>query len=552
MSGSLFGILNTARTGLFAQQAGMNVTGNNIANANTPGYTRQRAVFGSIATGGVELRGSQRLRDEYVTARLLGSNARLAGRESSSINLSQIESVMGETQSSGLSKSLQQFFNSLQSLSQKPGGVAEREEVRSSTSQLATAFGYVTGQLRQIRGQIDQQVAYEVEKVNDLTARIVELNAKIGTSSGDGSGIGDATLNDLLDQRDRLLTELSEVVPLRTITARNGTLTIFMGEQVLVEGNARRTLSLRVDPINEGLHDVILDGLGGGLPLKGKLKEGKLAALIDVRDNEAGKALREVERLAGQLVRDFNVIHRAGTGLDNVTGRDFFTGLAASATRSADNKGGTAATAASIFDDTALTFSDYEIRFTGPAQFDVINTSTGVAVSTGNAYVSGANIDFDGLRVVIGNDTGAPAAGDVYQVNSYTGIGNRIDMDPAISGDLQAIAAGLTSAPGDNENALQLIALRDQATMGQPASQTYEAFYDSLRVRNAMTTAAAHQALADEEIANHQLITMADGLSGVSLDEEATHLIEYQRAFQAASRVISVTDELMQSLLQMV
>jgi flagellar hook-associated protein 1 FlgK len=552
MSGNLFGILNTSRTGLFAQQAGLSVTGNNIANVNTEGYTRQRLVLDAQATGGVQLRGMMRLRDSFVSQRLFGSNARLAARTTLSLNLSQVESVLGDTGNGGLSRSLQDFFNAFQDLSQQPGGAAEREGVRARTGQLISAFSSVTGQLRQLRSQIDQQVQNEVARINDLASRIVELNSQLGGTSATSTAVGDSASNNLLDQRDQLVKELSELAPVRVITSDQGGLTIFLGDQVLLEGGHRKSLSTRVNPSNGGMHEVYLDGLGGGVNLASRLSDGKLAAMLESRDKHIGGALADIERLAAQLMRDVNIQHRLGTGLDGMTGRDFFSGLNVTATGGATNVGGAGVGATSILDDSLLTFNDYEIRFTAPGLYNVVNATTGATLSTGNAYVSGSAIDFDGMRVTIANASGAPAAGDTFHVDSYTGTGSNLTMAAGVGADPGAIAAGLSAGPGDNRNALQLIALREQTVMGQPASQTYEAFFDNLRVRQGMATSAAQQALTDEEVSNFQLVSMADSLSGVSIDEEATHLIQYQRAFQASSRIISATDELLQTLLQMI
>jgi flagellar hook-associated protein 1 FlgK len=549
---SLFGVLNTGRTGLFAQQAALAVTGNNIANANTDGYTRQRVVLDALTSGGVQVVGTQRMLDEFVNTRLRDSNARLAGRTTLALNLSQVESVLGATQDSGLAGTLQSFFSAFQDLSQQPGGAAERQEMLAQGNQLAAAFTSVTDQLGQIRDQLDQQVTGAVDQVNQLTASIAEINGKLSGFTQSNGVASDPALNDLLDQRDKLLNQLSEIVPLRTLSDGKGSMTLFVGDQVLMEGTTAHALTTRVDPSNDNMHEVVLTGLGQGLSLTGKLQDGKLAALVQARDQGAGAALKSIDRLAAQLARDVNVQHEQGTGLDGVSGRDFFGGLQATATAAGGNKGGAAVTSASILDQSQLTFDDYEIRFTASAEYDVVNTTTGTTVSSGNAYTSGEAIVVGGMRVVIGNDSGAPAAGDVFHLNSYAGMGQRIGLSAAVADNPRAIAAGLSAEPGDNRNALQLMALGNQATMGDPPTQTYQAFFNELAVNQSMQTASAQQAQSNEEIVNNQLVSMADSVSGVSLDEESINLIQFQRAFEAASRIISATDELMQALLQMI
>jgi flagellar hook-associated protein 1 FlgK len=158
-------------------------------------------------------------------------------------------------------------------------------------------------------------------------------------------------------------------------------------------------------------------------------------------------------------------------------------------------------------------------------------------------------VSVDGIDLTLSDGTGAPAQGDALRFNSYEGIGQRLGLSAAINNDIRAIAAGQGASPGDNVNALALAGLRDAGAIG---GRTYEEAYSDLRVGQASLTATVQRAADNETIANDQVAALADQVSGVSLDEEATNLIKYQRAFQASSRVIGVVDELMQSLINMV
>ena len=420
---NLFGVLNTARTGLFAQQAAITTTGQNVANANTEGYTRQRTILESQAIGGVLLKGTMRIKDDFVQRRLFDSNARYAGKQTLALNLGQVEAALGESQDSGLSLSMRDFFDALQALSLQPGGTTERQNIIARTEQLSTAFHAVTSQLKQVREQINRQVELEVAKVNDLTSRIAQLNGKIGSYVMQPSGAADPDMNNLLDQRDRALTELSEILPIRTVGDANSGLTVFVGDQVLIEGAHYHAMSTRVDTSNDGMAEVVLNGLGKGLSMNDKLPAGRLGALIEARDAGAGATLDEVNRLAAQLARDFNLQHRQGTGLDGSTNQDFFVAPQATAHAYSGNRGGAAASSAIILDDAQLTFHDYEIRFTAPGQYDVVDVTSGTTLSSGNAYVSGAAIDVDGIRIVISDDTGAPPRATVFRSNTYDGRG---------------------------------------------------------------------------------------------------------------------------------
>jgi flagellar hook-associated protein 1 FlgK len=549
---SIFGILNIGRSGIFANQTALAVTGNNIANVNTDGYSRQIAQFQSLSLGGAKIAGIDRVTDQFLVTRLREIIGRLGARQTLSTQLGQMESALGDADHSTISQGMSDLFSAMQDLSGAPSGSTEREALRSRARQLAFSLNSTAQQLRQLRSQIDQQVAQQVERVNTLADSVASLNRKILSMTGT-PGEAQSDVNQLLDERDRLIDELSTLVPTRTIEDPSGQLTVFVGGELLVEGIHTRKLQLRVSEANEAMSDVVIADVAGRLKnMNTVLTEGSLGALIESRDGYARDLGRQIDQLAASLVRDFNVQHRQGVGLDGVGGRDFFTGLAVSAAPAGSNSGGAGVNSTVVLDDTQLTFQDYEIRFTDSATYDIVNATTGATVAAGQPYAPGAAIDFEGMRVVISNVSGAPAAGDVFAVNSYGGTTGRMDLSAAVAADAGAIAAGMTSDPGDNRNALALAALQQATTMGVPPSQNFEAYFDSVRLRHAMATETARQAQSEETISLQQAQAMRESVSGVSMDEEATHIIQYQRAFEASSRVIRVTDELLTTLLQMV
>lgn len=552
--GSIFSLLNTSRLGLYAQQTAMSVTGNNIANVNTPGYSRQRVVMDSLAQGGVLVKGVERLRDGFLTSRLRDSNGRLAASQTMSLNMQQIEAALDETEDNGLSKSMRDFFNALHDLTLRPDGSTEREKVRSQSLQMIDQFRSLNTQLSQIRQQIDGQIVQQVNQVNEYLSQLAELNSQIMQQGGlNRQSVAEPGVNELMDRRDQILNELSKLVPVRTVETTSQGISVFVGEKIVLEGAAVKKFEAPVDLSNDGMRRVIIRGVSGEIiPMGKQLHSGSLGALIQTRDEQARMALDSIDRLAARMIQQFNLQHRVGTGLDGLGNRDFFGGLEAEAIPDLANAGGTKVDSAAILDMTQLTQDDYELRFTDPATFDIVNTSTGAVVSAGNAYTSGAAIDFDGLRVVVSNDTGAPAAGDVIHVNGYRQSATRIGLSGDVAGNLDAIAAGLSSASGDNRNLLVLADLGNTAQMGNPPNQTFEEYYDAARLRQAMATATIQQTEADEVIAQQQVEALVSGVSGVSLDEEATNIIQFQRAYEASSRVIRATDELLQALLGMI
>ncbi|HOE96935.1 MAG TPA: flagellar hook-associated protein FlgK [Candidatus Sumerlaeota bacterium] len=544
---SLFGVLNTGRTGIFVSQHGLATTGNNIANVNTPGYSRQRLMQAARTTGGVQSLGVERLGDVFFAARLRESNTRMGGLQTLSLNLQQLETALGDTDGSGFSKATEQFFAALQDLSVTPGGPAEREAVRSRGSQLVASLRGLGGQIREQRQQLDAQLRQQVEQINTLARNLADVNRRL-----DDAGPGaDEARNALLDQRDQIVNQLSNFLPVRTLEDAGGKLTVFVGDEVLVEGLATRALQLTPNPANDGLHDLaVIDAAGNVRAMRKAPTEGSLGALLRARDEFAGKALADVERLAGRLIQSFNAIHRQGVGLDGGGGRDFFAGLDVTAAPDGRNRGGVGVAATAISDADLLTFDDYEIRFTSADAYEVVNTRTNAVVTSG-PYVAGGTIQFDGMSVELNGPAG-PQAGDVIHVDSYRGTSRRMALAPEVAASLEAIAAGGTDAAGDNTQALLLAALRDQLTMGSPPTQTFDGYFGAIRLQVALATESSLGGVEDEAVTQQQLVTLQQSVAGVSLDEEATNIIQYQRAFEASSRVIRIADELIETVLQIV
>lgn len=548
---SMLSILNTGRMGLIANQTALSVTGNNISNVNTTGYTRQRADFQTVSGGGVNVINIDRLRDDFLGSRLQDANTEVGGNTLRADNLKAIESLMDETDDSGLSQDIQNFFSAMQDLTLNPSGTTERDMVRSRAQQLATSLAGLASQLTQSRQQLDQQLTQGVTRVNTLTTGIAKLNQQISELGGQ-SATQSADRNQMLDQRDRLVNELSGFMPVKVLKNENGMLTVFGSGELLVEGSRQRPLVTVADPANGNLAAVAIKNENGTLTsLMGKLKKGSLGATLQVRDGDAAQALGQVNRLAAELARSVNVQHRAGTGLDGSTGQDFFSGLTTTTASAWQNKGGATVSASAITDESQLTFDDYQIRFTAAGQFDVLNASTGATVSSGNAYTPGAAIALPGMTLTLDNKTGAPAAGDSFTINAYDGTAGRLALSAAVATDPRALAAGQSTAAGDNQNATALAGLGNKSVLGNPPSMTFEDYYHQARGTLSIAAQSAETARSNGDITQQQIQGMVDAVSGVSVDEEATKIIQFQRGFQAASRIVSTTDELMQSLISM-
>ncbi len=253
-----------------------------------------------------------------------------------------------------------------------------------------------------------------------------------------------------------------------------------------------------------------------------------------------------VDRLAASLINEFNQQHQAGFALDSTTNNLFFSALTPPAPVASDTNSGTAVgTSVVITDPTMLTFQNYEVQFSSASAFSIVNTASGATVITGS-YTSGVAINFDGIDVVL---SGAAAAGDVYTVSVQQGAAQRIGL-AITDGDKVAASSTLLGVPGNNVNALALVNLHtsQQATLGNLTLNDYQA----ITIGNVgSATREAGLLLNTTTLEFEQLKGLRESVSGVSLDEELTNLLSFQRSFEASARMITVADELFQTILTM-
>jgi flagellar hook-associated protein 1 FlgK len=322
--GTLSGALNIALQSLLAQQGAIDVTANNIGNANTPGYSRQRPILtedtpdvvGNLVFGtGVSLQAIQSVRDQTVELRIQqemqtqGSlNAFLGG-------MNQVQSLFNEAQGIGLQTSLSNFFNSLQALSADPSSLSLRQSVLNSAQSLATAFHQAAGGLAQIKASLDSSVGQAVSQVNQLTLQIAKLNTQIAQMQNLGENPGQ-----FVDQRDQLIEQLSNQIDVAVIPASDGTVTLTTaaGAPLVVEAQSYQ-LAARVDAASATLH--VFDQ---GTDITAAITGGALGGLIQARDQALASDQATLDNLAADLGSAFNAQHQKGFDLSGAPGGNFF------------------------------------------------------------------------------------------------------------------------------------------------------------------------------------------------------------------------------------
>ncbi len=540
-------IFNIARSGIQAHQQGLATTSHNITNINTKGFSRQDVVLENarpaegVIGSGVRVGQVRRTIDTFIENQLTAGNEDLGFITAKHALLFQADGIVGETDDSGLSHSVTEFFNALRDVVTNPETQIQRTVLLSKGQTLSAEFVKQAQALHQIRLNANQEIARHVETVNGLAARIASLNDDIFKAESSGR-----EAPDLRDQRSVHINALAELVDIEQIQLRDG-IGINVGGQLLVGGNHANALSTIPDADNPPMHDVaFVRSDGTAFAISSKIQGGKIGGLLQVRDVDVVSFQDRVDRLAAVLINEFNQQHEAGFALDGTTTNSFFNVLLPPAPLASDvNSGSAVGTSVAITDPTLLTFQNYEVQFTSPSAYSIVNTATGATVTTGS-YASGAAINFDGIDVVL---TGAAATGDVFTVSVQQGAAQRLGL--AIT-DVNKVAASSTAVgvPGNNVNALALVNLHTgrQATLG---NLTFNDYHTITTGNVGSATREAESLLNTTTLEFEQIKALRESVSGVSLDEELTNLLSFQRSFEASARMITVADELLQTILSM-
>jgi flagellar hook-associated protein 1 FlgK len=463
---STFGGLEVGLRALRAHQLALEVTGHNIANADTPGYSRQVAnltatrpytipsfqrptTAGQIGTG-VVVEDILRMRDEFVDVQIRKESTNQGQWKARQSNLEQLEVILNEPSDEGIAAYLNKFWKSLQELSVRPEDMAIRSVIRETGVIFTDMLRHTYSQLQTLQRDLDEQIQIIGGRVNSLAQQIAALNEEIGkvTAVGDNP-------NDLMDKRELLVQELAGLTNISIQTDHLNRYTISISGSLLVSGDRSNALAFVMNPEREGLVDVVWAETGLQVDLRG----GELKGLLEMRDEEVAFYMNALNEFTSTLIEEFNQIHAAGYGLNGSHNLAFFSGTGA-----------------------------YDIGITQ----EILNDLNNIA----------ASVDVGGM--------GAPGNGD-----------NAIRLSRVITTDL--------------------LMNRGTATLAD--------YYESIIVRLGVNAERAKTMLENKNALLHHLHNRQDSVAGVSLDEEMTNLIKFQNSYNAASRLMTAIDEMLQILI---
>ena len=563
---SLIGALNIGSSALAVSQTQIQTTGNNIANANTPGYTRQVAgqtalptqqIHTGIFVGtGVDLTGIQRQIDQALESRLRGAASDGSAADSTQQWLGRVESTFNALSGNDLSTQLSTFFNSWSNLANTPQNAGLRQVVLSNGDTVAKTFQSLRGQLVNLAGDSGSQFKALAGQANDLAQRVADLNAQIVITEGGTGG----TSGTLRDQRDQTLRQLSQLVDVQTVEQPNGSVNVYVGSEPLVTNAQNRGIAVKQTTV-DGLPAVsaVFKADGGTL----NITSGQLGSLTSVQ-RQVGDTVAKLDSQANALIFQLNKIHASGQGLQGAT---TFTATSAvtdptvalnnpkSGLKFAPNNGSFVVhvkqTATGLVSSTLV-----QVDLSGQPTDTTLNSlkASLAGINGVNATIAGGKLSIaaasPGVEISFSQD-GSGALASLGINNFYTGSNARdIAVNQAVASQPSLLAAAKNGAPGDNQTALAIAALEGQpvaSLKGASLKDSYQALVNGI----ATSTAAAKTNAEASKSITDTLQAQRDALSGVSIDEEAVNLLKQQRAFQAAAKLITSVDDMMKTLLAM-
>ncbi|MGK5019053.1 flagellar hook-associated protein FlgK [Janthinobacterium lividum] len=411
-------LLSIGKSGLLAAQVGLSTTGHNITNANVPGYNRQTVLqqtahsnyagYGFVGTG-TEVSQIKRQYDSFIATQVNAAQSATSALDSYHTQISQIDNLLADP-TAGLSPALQDFFKGVQDFSANPSSVASRQALLSSAGSLTSRFQGLSARLTEIGDGVNSQITSSVTVINTYAKQLAELNQSISQLSVDASN----QPNDLLDQRDQLITELNKYVKATVQPAANNTVTISIGAgQPLVV--AERSFALAATPSRTDPNRIEVGYVTGStvtvLP-DSSLTGGSLGGLLEFRSGTLDNVENSLGKVAIALASTFNDQHKLGQDLSGAMGGDFFKipDPVIGADRG-NNASSTTVLSAKVSDATKLTASDYSLKYDG-SNYVVTRESDGTHTII-NPYPQTAPQTIDGVDFSI---SGAAAQGDNYVI----------------------------------------------------------------------------------------------------------------------------------------
>ncbi len=577
---TIFDALNIGVSGLFVSKTAINVTGNNIANVNTPGYSRERTdilpslpqvTYTGVFGTGAQVSQIISTRNTLIDKRLRAANQEMNYYDKLNNALDEIQSIFNEENGVGLKNAMEQFFNAWHALSLNPDLETARQQVLEKGLTLSKSIRDSYASLQDIRNGLDNEVSYTIKEINSISQRIAQINYEISKAE-----LGDKDhANTLRDERSVLLEKLTSytnVTILESSYDKNSKpeMIILLGGMPIVSGKDYNQLT--AEKLEGAKYNQIyfVSPSGQKIDITKRINNGKLGAILNLRDKILPEYQDDLSNIAKALIQEVNKIHSSGTGLTaynqiegiypadpkaalsipKATGLDLAVKTGSFKVKVLDSLGnevGVFAIPVNANDhlvkkspsDTNSLIDRFNNIMQGYAQMSV-SPAGNVQITAENGYKFAFTYDSSNFLAAVGINT------------FFTGHDAKdINVSPVLQTDPSKIAAGKTLKPGDSSNAQAIAQIQLNKVMVNN-TQTIDEYYNAFLGKIGSTKQRFDEIYKAKQAIHQQLKTTQQSLEGVSLDEEAANMIKFQRAYQANARYISVIDQLTETLINMV
>ncbi|BDT24108.1 flagellar hook-associated protein FlgK [Citrobacter freundii] len=548
-------LINNAMSGLSAAQAALNTASNNISSYNVAGYTRQTTIMaqanstlgaGGWVGNGVYVSGVQREYDSFITNQLRAAQNQSSGLTTRYEQMSKIDNLLS-SKTSSISTSMQDFFTSLQTLVSNAEDPAARQALIGKADGLVNQFKTTDQYLRDQDKQVNTAIKASVDQINNYSKQIASLNDQISRMTGVGAG---ASPNDLLDQRDQLVSELNQIVGVEVSVQDGGTynLTMANGYSLVQGSNARQLAAVPSSDDPNRTTVAYVDGVAGAVEIPEKLlNTGSLGGLLTFRSQELDQTRNTLGQLALAFASAFNAQHKEGFDANGDKGGNFFDIGSPSVLSNAKNTGKAELTA-EVGDSSKVQATDYKIVFSGGKwQVTRLADNTTFEAKPG----TDGKLDIDGLKVTVkANPTGAND-NDSFILKPVENV--IVDMKVKVTDESKiAMASEKNTDPAadtgasDNRNGQKLLDLQTKETVGK---KTFNDAYATLVSDVGNKTATLKTSSTTQNNVVKQLYNQQQSISGVNLDEEYGNLQRFQQYYLANAQVLQTANALFDALI---
>jgi flagellar hook-associated protein 1 FlgK len=615
-------LINTAYSALNAFQQSLNTIGNNIANVNTPGYSRQTAQLipaltqylgGQYIGNGVSLDSIDRNSDPFANFQVRQAFALKSQYDAYQQQAFQIDSMLSQSGVS-LSSGMQTFFTALNQLNSTPDSITARDVFLKQTQTVVNQFNYMQNQLNQFQDNTTLQVQQTTQQVNALSTQIASINRQL---------LSTPNAPNLLDQRDQILNTLSQYVDVNVVPQSNGLINVTLSSgDALVSGLEANKLSA-TGPLDNNFGTTLL--LNGN-NVTTQVRSGQIKGLLDFEQNILNSTSQAIGLIAVGLTAAFNTVQNNGIDLNGQRGANLFGALSPRVDTTSTNTGNGVLVAQYANQGTSnLQLSDYKVSYDG-SNYSVMRKSDGVTTNfaTFPQTIDGMTLSLASGAVAAGDSfTLFPASGQAGNLNVSITDPNSIALataatvssasantgdarlnltlpvqvpNPAnpititftspttvdISGTAPDNYSGVTlpitlssgvlnlasgtakvgdvftigpAGVGDNTNGLAMASLAQAKLFSSGSSstgtQSLTEVYSNLTTTVGTNTSLAKSRLDSADVIYKQAQNFQSSISGVNLEEEATNLLQFQQAYQAAGKLMQISNQLMSVLFNM-